>query len=551
MVIILYRECILTDSYSEVFDVISAHGGTALERYLDGLNKIEVHADNVYVPRSGRITLQLDIKAFDWNYMQVINEQNGFHRYCFIDDITVINGSAIISYVEDVWSNYAPYMNVRKSLLTRSRVINYDRYAIPFYAPGMEYQGNNCLSFLNIDFRKGLIEEGMLNAEVNVIFQLQLYQLAEEGEYSKRIVNMAALFDETNSQWEMDIRVAETMLQTIYSRQGIDTVNFNGEDYYYELYDILLVPRTLGIPQTRYIFSSEQIKCVAGTTMGISFVNSVTIDPLYICGSIKIPNNWQTFKIGLMSEGYDIVQNGTDMDVCIYITTSFIDFKIYLGFQNQIIEITDNFRYELPISVQTADVTQQQKTARELKALNAKMQIAQGGLQVAKSFTSATSGAASMAYGASTGSMRDVFSGASAVNNAPYETATGIMNIIGGRKNLEVANRAMFTTNRGSQTSIESRLNAVNGIVLYRINPDNMQEVADNIDNVGYVVNEVVDGDVIFGDGEFLRKNYGWNVVQFDYVNLSGAFPQRTASVLREILTNGVKIWYDEERVYE
>src|SRR5574344_2198095 len=166
MNITLYKKCILSNSYSEVFDVFhkDSNNKVALERYLASLQKYEIGADNVYVPNSGRITLELsegNVDIYEYNYMYLEDTDNNFRRYCFIDDITVVNGLAVISFSEDIWSNYASSMEIRKSLLVRSRATKYGsyyiengvvhdtRYNIPFYSIGMEYEGNNPLIVKN------------------------------------------------------------------------------------------------------------------------------------------------------------------------------------------------------------------------------------------------------------------------------------------------------------------------------------------------------------------------------------------------------------------
>ena len=124
MNITLYKKCILSNSYSEVFDVfhktedpVTKEETVALQRYLSSLTKYEITADNVYVPNSGKITLELDFdyenvsnNIYEYNYMYLEDTDNNFRRYCFIDDITVVNGLAVISFSEDIWSNYASSM---------------------------------------------------------------------------------------------------------------------------------------------------------------------------------------------------------------------------------------------------------------------------------------------------------------------------------------------------------------------------------------------------------------------------------------------------------
>ena len=156
MIITLYKNCILTDAYSEVFDVFHKDqmGNTPLEHYLESLERKSFTIPHTYVTNSGKISFDLidenDTEFYDFNYMSIHDEINHFTRFCFIDAITVVNCIAVVSYVEDVWSNYAPSLQMRKSLLTRSRIIDYGSYKIPFYSLGMEYQGNNQLKLVEL-----------------------------------------------------------------------------------------------------------------------------------------------------------------------------------------------------------------------------------------------------------------------------------------------------------------------------------------------------------------------------------------------------------------
>ena len=83
---------------------------------------------------------------------------------------------------------------------------------------------------------------------------------------------------------------------------------------------------------------------------------------------------------------------------------------------------------------------------------------------------------------------------------------------------------------------------------MYEIVPDNETEVQANINNTGYVCNEIVD-DILRDITTGTVNKY--NVMSFDYVNIYGKFTQRIASVLRDILYGGFKIWYDETAINE
>ena len=186
MIIKLYKNCILTDAYSEVFDVFhkDANAKTALDRYLATLEQKTITTPHTYVTNSGKISFDLidenDTEFYEFNYMSITDEVNNFTRFCFIDAITVVNGIAVVSYIEDVWSNYAPSLQMRKSLLTRSRIIDYGSYKIPFYSLGMEYQGNNQLKLTE------LFEKAQTYQQVGIILQVQLYKLTTQGAVSDR-----------------------------------------------------------------------------------------------------------------------------------------------------------------------------------------------------------------------------------------------------------------------------------------------------------------------------------------------------------------------------
>ena len=258
-----------------------------------------------------------------------------------------------------------------------------------------------------------------------------------------------------------------------------------------------------------------------------------------------LPCNYKQFKVGTLLNAFDLVQNGTDITVKIGYYATNTDFNIYLNFQNQIYEITKDFMLDLPISVQTADVTQQQATAREVANLNAKLGIARGAMQI-------VGGVADVALGSTQAHISSSWSkqlkGAGQITNGLMDVGGGIMNIISQKKQLDIANRALYVSNKGVEVLSNTALIALYGIVVYEIQPDNEVEVQANIDNCGYVCNEIVDN--LFNTITTGTTNK-WNVMQFDYVNIYGKFTQRIADVLRDILNAGFKIWYDETAINE
>lgn len=545
MIIKLYKNCILTDAYSEVFDVYhkDANNKTSLDRYLATLEQKTIVTPHTYVTNSGKISFDLidenDTEFYEFNYMSITDEVNNFTRFCFIDAITVVNGIAVVSYIEDIWSNYAPSLQMRKSLLTRSRIIDYGSYKIPFYSLGMEYQGNNELKI------NKLFESS--DNQVAVLMQVQLYKLSEKGEVSERSIMEMYASTKTASQAEHTIYFTPQeaiSLATLLTIQS--SVKQLSTGQYYEIYNVILVPKIFNLPlNTSGMISVE----VDSNTYLNTFLPSIyTNNDIVYTNSKTLPCNFKQFKVGTLLNAYDIIQNGTDIVIKVGYSASLTDLNLYLNFQNQIYEITKDFMLDLPISVQTADVTQQQATAREVANLNAKLGIANGAMQIGSAVNDIAMGASKVAFGSFTGQVGSVVKGAEQISNAPFEIGRGIINIISSKKQLDIANRALYVSNRGVKVLSNTAMIAVYGIIVYEIQPDNEVEVQANIDNCGYVCNEIVDN--LFNIITTGTTNK-WNVMQFDYVNIYGKFTQRIADVLRDILNAGFKIWYDETAINE
>ena len=541
MIIKLYKNCILTDAYSEVFDVFHKDqiGNTALDRYLETLQSKSFTIPHTYVTNSGKISFDLidenDTEFYDFNYMSIHDETNRFTRFCFIDAITVVNGIAVVSYVEDVWSNYAPSLQMRKSLLTRSRIIDYGSYKIPFYSLGMEYQGNNELKITQLF-------ENTTN-KFNLIMQTQVYKLSEKGELSERdILETYVALKQSDNTYRSSFSVFEALhLAKSLTVKSSKTQLTSGE--YYEVYNILILPESLHILQESDVTLSYN---VFDNVYIIALIeNAVSMTNINYTATKTLPCNYKQFKVGTLLNAFDLVQNGTDITVKIGYYATNTDFNIYLNFQNQIYEITKDFMLDLPISVQTADVTQQQATAREVANLNAKLGIASGAMQIGSAVNDIAMGASKIALG---GKPSSILKGAEQVSNAPFEMGRGIINIIASNKQLDIANRALYVSNKGVKVLSNTAMTVVYGIVVYEIQPDNEVEVQANIDNCGYVCNEIVDN--LFNTITTGTTNK-WNVMQFDYVNIYGKFTQRIADVLRDILNSGFKIWYDETAINE
>lgn len=573
MNITLYKKCILSNSYSEVFDVFhkDSNDKVALDRYLASLQKYEIVADNVYVPNSGKITLELNednVNIYEYNYMYLEDTVNNFRRYCFIDDITVVNGLAVISFSEDIWSNYASSMEIRKSLLVRSRATKYGSWSIPFYAPGMGYEGNNTVVIKDIDGT--VIDNNYTRTsplQVACAVNIQLYNLTAQGVANNRIL-LTGIFVYSYAGDKHSYGSTDMLLQLVREVTQLSAgtqVSYNGKDYYYDIVSVKAIPKQFGIfkdiitgEATVTIQKNSTISYYFYSTGKGIFYNEYGIQHgiLHKVLDKTIENDYTRLGIGLISNIIPIENNSTSIDYSIFVKWDITSWKLYISIQNKLIEISDEFDILIPISVQSADVTQQQAAARELKGLNAKLGMASGALDIVGGVAETAIGWATADTGMALGTVLGaapfagsdmVLSGAKGAFSGIGKAGQGALRIIGSQRELEIANREMFSTSKAIKVNSDGILNGYYGIVQYFIAPDNTTEVQANIDNTGYVCNEIVDD--LFNKPITDTVATAYNVMRFDFANVFGNFTQKIAKALRAILYSGFKIWYDETKI--
>ena len=581
MRITFYKNCILTSAYSEVIDTIKvdAEGKSAFLRYLenfDTLNTLTIDVDNVYISNQGKLNVDAEI-GYGYNYMSIIDIDNNISRYAFINDITIVNGLAVIDYTEDVWANYSKDMKIRKSLLSRSRITDYGTYKIPFFMPGMQYESNNGLDIESYyyddttdtiksekyDFTGALPILTGLNS-VYILARAQIYKTEQEGKLSQRDVSVVRICKRTGTegtyQTLFSIVEAQNIIQDITIKQSTSCVVNNVGDTNYKNYDIvdfILLPRIFfNDGKTTNKASAFILNGSTGTNVSdvayvlTTFSNEAAIGRKTI--SLSLNNDFKRVSIGTFTGQRQIINNGSKINIDVFIYGDYADVKILLNVQNNLIDITRDLTFEVPVSVQTATETQQQKAARELKTLNAKLEISSGTLGIYNGIMDVAQGFATTLIGGAIGGGSGALmagQGATGFNKGfTSGIAGGVMSIIKGKKSLEIANRAMYTTNKAVNIINNAILNAEMGLVIYYVSPDNDVEVQANIDETGYVCNEIVDN--LFQTIDATKaKEAVYNSITFDFVNLYGNFPQRIVNRLKDILINGFKIWYDETKI--
>lgn len=574
MIITLYKNCRLNKSYCEVLDTIAPHTyngveyANSLEAYLSTLPKkvFNTGVGTIYGTNSGKIPFELaqgeGLTMYDYNYMKIADETNNFVRYCFILSLQVADGSAIAEYEEDVWASYSATMHVRKSLLTRSRSLKYGNYTIPFYKLGMEYEGNDEPTISSLKTAFDYTDSGI--GKCAIVAQMQFYQLTTQGKASNvftrtvllKYGNGSFFNNEINNNlfaWLTELVASQTNKKFIFNQLYQTALNMPTGDYYYEISNIVLVPYKFALENC---FDNSSIGANMGQLEGntslmfadatrclvddnLAFLNGQP----YLTTIFSIENNFKNLGVGTFTNFYDVVSNGSTINGQIKIAVDDYNFNIFIILQNQIHNITDNYAVNVPISVQSADVTQQQKTARQLEIMNATLGLGGGLLNIGLGINNIITGGARAAFGASTGQVSQIATANQEIQGGIGQTYQGISQTAKGIANLVVLNKPLYRTSKGTFSKSIGIVNAYYGLMLFRTNSDNDIEVQANIDNGGYVVNEVVDD--LLQDIAVANDKPAYNVMQFDYINNYGAFPEDIRQRLVDILTNGFKIWYN------
>ncbi len=580
--ITLYKECILSHEYTEVFH------NSCFEDYLNGLTKkIIPDLDLVYYENQGTLIFDYDLgdndNIYDFNYMkiEVFSEETEeslpifkFKRYCFISDIRLKNDLCYIDYEEDVWQSYSMNLHIRGSFLSRSKFLNYTGNNIAIKNLPMEYDGH-----------KPLWVERLYNHsdQYVIVLQMQKYNAASLGQSTKRESMTTCLFylEQINGSSNFNftnvfsLDMALWLLRKAYEKTQYQ-VHMADEDFYYQIGNITLIPYNLFNSNNflSYYFPTFSSVSIATVRDAYDNINNILVSSQsenYICfpklKSAKylelaqgkhtiyhwtIENDFKNYSIGTMTNQFELVNNGLDNDVYLYVDWNEFNFDIYLEFDKKMISITNDFVINFPYSYLNGEELSQQRIARTMRNIKAVGNIVEGAADIG--LTVGTAGANKALVGMKK-IPKNIMNNrvlhykptmANAINlQAGKEIGNESSGIIGGITGLIEANAPNYSSSKGTFSYEDALLNAYSGICLKKVIPQNENYVENFINETGYITYQI-------GGDEFLANYYNssdtrpttYNILKFDFVKAYGKFSQSICDKLKDILTNGFKIWY-------
>lgn len=534
MQIVLYQNCRLTKAYNEVFQ------SSYLDGYLNSLTKYEYElpeGDEVYLSNRGRFNLDALYQGnFKCNYMKVVDEVNNITRYFFLDDFDIVNGIVVVDYTEDIWASYSKDINIVKGAVSNLRYgIGTDLKYLP-----NEYVSNEKLSFNSL--------ESNTSGLYNIILVIQGYKLQQSGVITERHLANAIMIDDANytikdysfnqAQITINTLIQYSSLPDKLHSRFIDGVTF--VDYSYDIVSAYIFPKSMlnGLGITK-----QQLGQFCRTTGANIFATCQFINSGIYTKTAQLNSNFKRYAIGTLDNFVLTEENGTKLQLEYNYCFDNNNVKLNLKVGSSIIDITNSFKYDIPISVQSADVTQQQQIALSLNNqmldINKRETIAKGVTSLVENTARGIMGGVLIGSGLSPIKGTSLaIEGVTGVANTAIDMAYSLEK--NDLKNWYINYKA-YKTSTAITTSSNLQFNLLYGVCEFIVVPDNENYVDELIEVVGYNTLKIVTNNSLIASKQ---ENQDYNIVRFSSVWIYGNFPHSVQLVLEEILTKGFKIWF-------
>lgn len=573
--ITFYKGCKINNRYEEVFSQGIKTGSliNIFEEYLSNLTKETVEIQNVYYENRGELVLDriLDERnIYSYNYLKIIceeDEQVIWKRYCFINNINIKNDCVYINYEEDVWHSYSKeILGFNNSLLSNTRIKKYSNLTPKLLKLPIEYDGNNPLLISNLSsFNK-----------YYAIIEIQLYERVSGTEYP------------TNPRKTMYCILADYIILPLTNQYFINTIEFdyntiiekitniannipNGYALYTDvkgtssdLYFSFTIGNIYLLPSSFYINMGLQTTGVFGVELN-KFPNGQASNILYFLPELKftsldelsdntiftkvIDDDYKMISIGTFNNQIKLIHNGTSHNLKISLLYTKSELSIIMNIDNQVIDISDDFIYNVPFETISSEEYASRLVYTNLKKLGV---LFSGYLN----FEKMISGTRKAIFGGlqagvatdSENSMQQL-KGYEKALEGEQEKRIGQWGLYKNFFEYKAVTGAIYSNEKGVFNSAVNIRNQKDGILKFSINPDNENYVKQVRNKFGYITYEYIN-DISLLDinnvDYFYEENINYNVIKMTNSNVYGNFPQEIADILNEILNNGIRIIYKE-----
>lgn len=521
MILTLYSNCRLTKSYNEVIhhNFLDAY----LNAFEEGVTKYTYEVDDIYLTRTGRFNVaMMNASQYKCNYMKLEDTINNIKRYYFIDDIEIVNGLCVIDYTEDIFSSYSRDINISKGDISNLR---YGIGSNPKFLPN-EYISNNKLNITSFN------TSNEYTKKVYIILEVSYYKMQSSGVTTDRNTLVGVISEDGTANNPLEQLMFLAFGDCEYLNVQSSTPNsfhVGSEDYNYDIINAYIIPKEY--------YDLLNIGSLSSTiTIGtgdVYYLNTITIGEKKY--NFSFNNDYKRYAIGTFDTYVPVDNNGTNIDCELIATNDLYRFRLILKVGTNILDITHSFNYEMTISVQSADVTQQQAISRELK--NNRLDLDRDNM-IAKAITGGVGAIAKTGLSAYTGDIGGTIDGALGGLDIVRETYIGLK-----KNDLDkwYTNYKAYTTNTAVNTKRNVLLNVLYGIIDFTISPDNETYINNLIDVIGYKTLIIVNNTDLINNAQ---ESQSYNIIKFNNVWIYGNFSYSIQTILEDILKKGIKIWF-------
>ena len=558
LTITFYANCRLNNSYLNVLSGRKSDSQgvyKVLDLYLDTFSKFTITSDAISYENKGELIIDTYPEQYInmYNYMKVVISEGQVGitdkiKYCFINNVELKNGCAYLSYEEDIWSTYGAGILINNGYLSRSRVREYFQFTPSLVKLPINYDGNN---ELDLNYTE--------DNSAYCIVELQLFNLTAGNEIGNRWTYYCVLsnwsgttFAHSKSALYKKLRIAFSFSAGLQLDAYVDSVSISSlhTDLYFSIGDVYILPSSFDIDsfidKTQYVARYVQSGTTAEDWPCFYKLKDTNLDNYETVLSGNITNDYKNLSFGTFCSQIKIENNGMNIPYKFQITHDAANFALRLSIQNQVVDLTEDFRCHFPFTPITADGYAQRKIALAVNNANLDAQAFKSGVY----FGNAAHGSGiSWGQNLLTFAEEDRLSLGGLQTTSNY-TALGLGSIadlyrIG--KTKEEINKPIYSSAQANWGNHKQLANYYVPFVLCKINPSNAEFVKQYINNNGYAVYEYLyNFSLLDIDRQWNSRPYNYNVIKFDYVDVYGRFPKDIGNRLASILMRGVTIWFDE-----
>lgn len=518
--------------------------------------------DEVVRPISSNQIVVYNNYVFDYDYLP-------FKVYAFVDSIKIQNHVLIANYTIDYMHTFMKLIRNFSGHLIRFSKDRIYKSTLPFSSTSPTYSlltlseeielngskkklyhtSNTTSTFSNLTYSGNPVSIAETTYSYLLMITIQFYDLNSSGERTDReVYNLVAdSRDQNGTHISYMLNGILLCLNDLYLKQG--TLQINSK--YYEITNVYFFPRYFfknttittieTLPASSIIFS----RVLMGTNQLYFFnLNDLVGSDFTIeMRQMSIPINNKIESYGILTRMYKYKFNNQYKYIDFDFTLTRQDFSLLMIIENDIINITKDFEYEFPISVQNASSLQLQKISRKITNSNISLNQEQTAMN---GIFSALSNIGGGIAGAATNNPLAAIGGIMGTLQAVGNTSIDLAKL----DNQRVLNNAkVFNSNSSKNVSnYDNLFNLLYGIVY--IEKDNIinQDIYNNsIKDNGYIVDSkmnflnllamhTTNATITIG-----RLNY-IEFVKYSNVILSGLFDNDINAMITATFSTGFKL---------